>query len=114
MMMRIKNRSWVMFLNPVQLEDQEGIRANQVSSLQIWLSPILFRSLKGNPVQYREAEISSESKMWKDAIEEEINSLYKSDTWELTELPKGKKAIGCKWVHVKKQGSLKKYGALQN
>ena len=40
---------------------------------------------------YRKAEISSESKMWKDAVIEE-----KNDTWELPELPKGKKAVGCK------------------
>ena len=38
---------------------------------------------------------------------EEISSLYKNDTWELTELPKKKKAIGCKWVYAKKRGSLK-------
>ena len=29
---------------------------------------------------YREAEISSESKIWKDAIVEEMSSLYKNDT----------------------------------
>ena len=40
-------------------------------------------------------------------MEEEMKSLYKKDTWELTRLPKGKKAIGCKWVYAKKQGSLK-------
>ena len=40
---------------------------------------------------YKKAKISSESKMWKDAVIEE-----KNDTWELPELPKGKKAIGCK------------------
>ena len=40
-------------------------------------------------------------------MEEEMNSLYKNNTWELTELPNGKKAIGYKWVYVKKQGSLK-------
>jgi len=56
---------------------------------------------------YREAEISSESKMWKDSMEEEMSSLHKNNTWELTELPKGKKAIGCKWVYAKKQGYLK-------
>ena len=44
--------------------------------------------------------------MWKDAMEEEM-SIHKNDTWELTELPKGKKAIGCKWVYTKKQGSVK-------
>jgi len=48
------------------------------------------------PSIYREAEISSEFKMWKDAMVEEMSSLYKNNTWELTELPKGKKAIGCK------------------
>ena len=60
------------------------------------------------PSTYREAEISSESKMWKDVMEEEMRSPHKSNTWELTELPKGKKQIGCKWVYTKKQGSLKK------
>jgi len=51
---------------------------------------------------YREAEISSESKMWKDAVKEEMSSIHKNDTWELTELPKGKKAFGYKWVYAKK------------
>ena len=42
--------------------------------------------------------------MWKDAMVEEMSSLHKNDTWELTELPKEKKAIDCKWVFAKKQG----------
>ena len=32
------------------------------------------------PSTCREAEISSESKMWKDAMEEEMSSLHKNDT----------------------------------
>ena len=48
------------------------------------------------PSTFREAEISSEFRMWKEAMKEEMKSLYKNDTWELTRLPKGKKAIGCK------------------
>jgi len=59
------------------------------------------------PSTYREAEVSPESKMWKDAIKEEMSSLHKKDTWELIELPKGKKTIGCKWVYANKKGSLK-------
>ena len=59
------------------------------------------------PYTYKKTEISSESKMWKDAMIEEMSSLYKNETWELTELPKGKKAIGCKWVYAKKHESLK-------
>ena len=65
--------------------------------------------VKAIPSTCREAEISSESKMWKDAMEEEMSSLHKNNTWDLTELPKGKKVIGCKWVYVKKHGSLKEY-----
>jgi len=42
---------------------------------------------------YREAEIGSESKMWKDAMEEEMSSLHKNDTCELTELPKGNRQL---------------------
>jgi len=56
---------------------------------------------------YKEAEISPEFKMWKDAMIEKMSSLYKNNTWELTELPKGKKAIGSKWVYAKKQGFRK-------
>jgi len=36
----------------------------------------------------------------------EMSSLHKNDTWELSELPKGKKVIDGKWVFVKKKGSL--------
>ena len=32
---------------------------------------------------YREVEISSEFKMWKDDMMEEMSSLHKNDTWEL-------------------------------
>ena len=36
---------------------------------------------------------------------EEMSSLYKNDTCELSELVKRKKAIGCKWVFAKNHGS---------
>ena len=37
-------------------------------------------------------------------MREEMESLLKNDTLELVELPKGRKAIGCKWVYTKKEG----------
>ena len=45
------------------------------------------------PSIYMKAEISSESKMWKDDMMEEMNSLHKNDTWELSALHKKKKVI---------------------
>jgi len=37
---------------------------------------------------------------------EEIKSFHVNDTWELSELPKRKKTIRCKWVFAKNDGSL--------
>jgi hypothetical protein len=36
-----------------------------------------------------------------DVIEEEMESLYKNQTWELVELSKRKRVIWCKWVYKK-------------
>jgi len=56
------------------------------------------------PSTYREAVSYSEVDQWKTAMKEEMQSLQKNETWELAQLPKGKKAIGCKWVYAKKDG----------
>ena len=42
------------------------------------------------------------------AMVEEIQSLYKIQTWDLVELPERKIAIGCKWVYKKKETVLEK------
>ena len=42
------------------------------------------------------------------AMVEEIESLQKNQTWELVQLPAGKRAIGCKWVYKKKPPVSKK------
>ena len=107
MIMRINDRLQVMSMNPLQLEEPEKIHVSLVGSHRYdsgLCSPVIEETI---PSAYREAEISLESKMQKDAIEYEMSSLFKNDTWELTELLKGKMAIGCKWVYAKKQGSLK-------
>ena len=45
---------------------------------------------------------------------EEVNAIDASGTWELTPLPKEKKAIGCKWIYKLKynaDGSISRYKA---
>ena len=37
-------------------------------------------------------------KEWKTAMLEELESLQKRNVFELTDLPKGRKSIGCRWV----------------
>ncbi|WVZ95817.1 hypothetical protein U9M48_041533 [Paspalum notatum var. saurae] len=51
---------------------------------------------------------------WNAAMKEEMHALQKNKTWELVPLPKGKKAVGCKWVFTVKQnpkGEVDRYKA---
>ncbi|XP_074313434.1 uncharacterized protein LOC141648605 [Silene latifolia] len=36
---------------------------------------------------------------WCDAMKTEIDALERNDTWELSDLPEGKKALGCRWIY---------------
>jgi hypothetical protein len=63
------------------------------------------------PNNYNEA---SKYEEWNDAMTKEYNSLIENNTWELTSLPHGRSAIGCKWVYKIKQdsnGNIIKYKA---
>ena len=42
---------------------------------------------------------------WRDAMAQEIHALELNDTWKLTALPPGKKALGCKWIYKIKYNS---------
>uniref|UniRef100_A0A2N9I543 Retrovirus-related Pol polyprotein from transposon RE1 n=1 Tax=Fagus sylvatica TaxID=28930 RepID=A0A2N9I543_FAGSY len=51
---------------------------------------------------------------WKLAVLEEMNALRKNGTWELVDLPRDKKIVGCKWVFSVKyrvDGSIVRYKA---
>ena len=60
---------------------------------------------------FLEAIHSLEKGRWMGAMEEEMQSLHKNLIWELVELPKGKRAIGCKLVYKKKESISGKEGA---
>ena len=51
---------------------------------------------------------------WCNAMMEELEALKKNKTWELTYLPNGKNAVGCKWIYSVKQnaeGKVERYKA---
>jgi len=57
------------------------------------------------PSSIDEALQSEYAKEWKSAADIEYASLIENDTWELVELPKGRSAIGCKWIFKVKHDS---------
>lgn len=66
-------------------------------------------SAQREPAHYSEV---SKQKVWQDAMERELAALELNNTWDLTDLPAGKKAIGCKWVYKikwKPDGTVERY-----
>lgn len=57
----------------------------------------------GDPMCVAEAMDSPESQLWRKAMEDEFNSLQENQTWELVDLPSGRKAINVKWVFKTKR-----------
>ncbi|KAH9650187.1 hypothetical protein KPL70_026271 [Citrus sinensis] len=56
------------------------------------------------PRCYKEAIQSSYKTEWQQAMNEEMSSLYKNNTWELVMKPEKRKLIGCKWIYRIKDG----------
>ncbi|GKD60774.1 ribonuclease H-like domain-containing protein [Tanacetum coccineum] len=49
---------------------------------------------------------------WVKAMNKEMNALYRNDTWDITDLPKGRKYIGGKWmfkIKYKSNGEIERY-----
>ncbi|CAM8942004.1 unnamed protein product [Rhodiola kirilowii] len=63
------------------------------------------------PTSYTQA---SKYDCWIQAMQTEIKALQDNHTWEITDLPYGKNAVGCKWVFKikrKSDGSIERYKA---
>lgn len=56
------------------------------------------------PKNYQEAVESKDSERWIAAMDDELRSIDENETWELTDLPVGRKAVGSKWVFKIKIG----------
>ncbi|GKE53952.1 hypothetical protein Tco_1489108, partial [Tanacetum coccineum] len=51
--------------------------------------------IKEDPRTLSEAISSRDVAFWKEVVQSEIDSIMHNDTWELTDLPSGCKALGC-------------------
>ncbi|OMO51796.1 Reverse transcriptase, RNA-dependent DNA polymerase [Corchorus capsularis] len=60
----------------------------------------------GEPESFRDVQSTSDKQRWLEAMQEEMDSLQKNGTYELVELPKGKRPLKNKWVFkLKKDGN---------
>lgn len=66
------------------------------------------------PASFAHAMAGPDAAKWKEATQAEIDALLANGTWELVPLPKGRKAIGSRWVFLikrKSDGLIDRYKA---
>ena len=81
---------------PTRLQDYVITNDNDVSDEEL-VNFVLFADC--DPLNFVEAV---QDDGWIRAMDEEIQSIEKNNTWEITYLPEGKKPIGVKWVNKTK------------
>ncbi|CAI7895281.1 unnamed protein product [Closterium sp. NIES-54] len=75
----------------------------------VFFSPV---ETPGEPAILKEALESSDAEEWKKAMKSELKSIEENGTWELVELPEGRKAITSKWLFKIKfdtDGKIERY-----
>ena len=71
-------------------------------------------SIDNDPVSFDQAMSGENSDKWLMAMKEELKSMDDNNVWEMTELPKYSKRVGCKWVFKTKRdskGNVERYKA---
>jgi hypothetical protein len=69
-------------------------------------SAFVLTAIDDEPKSVGEVVDSTEGKIWKDSMVEEMKSLYKNETWDLVKLSSGRNHVGSKRVFKKKRNSI--------
>ena len=96
------------------MEVEEPRRSKRAKIVKDFGSDFFTYNVEDEPLTFRQAMDSSESRHWKGAVKSEIDSIVSNGTWELVDLPPGCSTIGCKWIFKRKlnpDGSIDKYKA---
>jgi hypothetical protein len=71
-------------------------------------------NIEDDPKTFGQAMSSRDVAFWKEAVNDEMDSILSNNTWILVDLPPGSKPIGCKWVFKRKyntDGSIQTFKA---
>ena len=97
-----------------QQDDDVPRRSKRTRTSKSFGIDFLTYLLEDEPQSFKEAMSSPEAPYWKEAINNEIESILQNHMWELVDLPPGSKPLGYKWIFKKKMkadGSIDKYKA---
>ena len=70
--------------------------------------------MEADPKTFDEAMKSHDASFWKEAINDEMNSIMGNNTWVLVDLPPRSKTIRCKWIFertMKVDGTIDRFKA---
>ena len=70
--------------------------------------------VEDDQINLQQALQSSNSHKWIDSMKDEMKLMEDNGVWDLIELPKGSKPIGCKWIFKTKRdsnGNVERYKA---
>jgi hypothetical protein len=91
---------------------QRGRRSAISNDYEVYVSEEI--QMEGDPASFEEAMRSAHSSKWLDAMEDEMRSMSVNKVWDLEEIPKGAKTVGCKWVYKTKcdsNGNIERFKA---
>lgn len=104
-----------------EIDDQEEVKLRRSERRNKGLPPDRFQFAGkmseyniSEPETFEEALSGPDKIKWEQAMDEEIRSLEENHTWEIVDLPKGSKVVGCKWVYKIKtdeNGIISRYKA---
>ena len=86
---------------PSYLDDY--VTGNQIDSVNISVD-YCYKIVSGIPVNYDDAVNSNDDCLWRKAMNEEIDSLIESETYDLVPYPKNCNVVEGKWVYEIKSG----------
>ena len=95
------------------MEDEPRLSKRQRTSTSFG-PDFLTYLLENEPRTFKEVVTSPEAPFWKEAINNEVESILSNHTWKLVDLPPSNKPLQCKWIFKRKMkadGAIDKYKA---